>query len=142
MGCAPSYPPEAKARAVAALLLGGRPRAVAREHGIPESTVTTWRHRLKHGKLRHEKKGGGPTPFGELLMEHLEASLRSLIVQSRRAADPGWIRGQGAREVAVLHGVIFDGTVRALELAPFPPRRNPMSLTQPHESGRGREYGR
>ncbi|MGH3147293.1 MAG: helix-turn-helix domain-containing protein [Rubrobacter sp.] len=54
----PSYTPEAKARALAALLSGERPRVVAREFGIPESTVTTWRHRLKAGKLRHEKKGG------------------------------------------------------------------------------------
>ncbi len=114
----PSYPPEAKARAIAALLTGERPRVVAREHGIPESTVTTWRHRLKHGKLRHEKKGGGPTPFGELLMELLEASLVSLTRQSEQTADSGWIRRQGAREMALLHGVLTDRTVRMLELAP------------------------
>ena len=115
---APSYPPEAKARAVAALLLGGRPRVVAREHGIPESTVTTWRHRLKTGKLRHEKKGGGRSDFGELLMEHLEASLRSLIAQSEQAADPEWIARQRAGDLAVLFGILFDGTLRTFELLP------------------------
>lgn len=114
----PSYPPEAKARAIAALLLGGRPRVVAREHGIPESTVTTWRHRLKTGKLRHEKKGGGRSDFGDLLMECLEASLRSLIAQSQRMRDPEWIRRQPAGEIAVLFGILFDSTFRILELLP------------------------
>ncbi len=114
----PSYPPEAKARAIAALLVGGRPRVVAREHGIPESTVTTWRHRLKTGKLRHEKKGGGRSDFGQLLSECLEASLRSLIAQSRFAADPEWIRRQPAGELAVFFGALFDRTMRMLELLP------------------------
>lgn len=114
----PSYPPEAKARAIAALLLGGRPRVVAREHGIPESTVTTWRHRLKTGKLRHEKKGGVRSDFGELLMEHLEASLRSLIAQSQQTGDPEWIARQPAGSLAVLFGILFDSTLRTFELLP------------------------
>jgi transposase-like protein len=115
---APSYSPEAKARAIAALLVGGRPRVVAREHGIPESTVTTWRHRLKTGKLRHEKKGGHRSDFGELLMECLEASLRSSIAQARQMQDPEWIRRQPAGELAVLFGIVFDGTLRTIELLP------------------------
>lgn len=114
---AKTYGPEAKARAISALLLGGRPRVVAREHGIPESTVTTWRHRIMHGKLRHEKKGGR-TQLGGLLTEALEASLRSLAAQSERMADPAWIRRQGVREMAILHGTLFDATLRALELLP------------------------
>ena len=114
----PSYPPEAKARAVAALLVGGRPRVVAREHGIPESTISTWRSRLKTGKLRHEKRAGGRSDFGQLLSESLEASLRSLIAQSRFAADPEWIRRQPADELAVFFGTLFDRTMRMLELLP------------------------
>ncbi|MDP9439870.1 MAG: helix-turn-helix domain-containing protein [Actinomycetota bacterium] len=115
---APSYSPEVKARAIGALLLGARPRTVAREHGIPESTVTTWRHRLKTGKLRHEKKGGHRSDFGELLMECLEASLRSSIAQARQMQDPEWIRRQPAGELAVLFGIAFDGTLRTIELLP------------------------
>ena len=114
----PSYPPEAKARAVAALLVGGRPRVVAREHGIPESTISTWRSRLKAGTLRYEKKGGGRSDFGGLLMEYLEASLRSLIAQAGQAGDPEWIRRQPAGELAVFFGTTFDRTMRMLELLP------------------------
>jgi transposase-like protein len=113
-----SYPPETKARAITALLVGDRPRAVAREYGIPESTVTTWRHRLKNGNLRHEKKSGALTPFGELLVEHLEAALRSLIAQTEHLAQPAVLREMGAHSLAILYGNLFDQTIRMLELLP------------------------
>jgi transposase-like protein len=111
-----SYPPDVKARAITALLVGERPRIVAREYGIPESTVTTWRHRLKNGKLRHKKKDGGLTLFGELLVEHLEASLRSLIAKTEHLAEPALLREMGAHRLAVLYGSLFDQTIRMLEL--------------------------
>ena len=113
-----SYPPDVKARAITALLVGGRPRVVAREYGIPESTVTTWRWRLKHGKLRHEKKDGGLTLFGELLLNHLETSLRALISQSERLSRPAVLKEMRAGELGVFFGVVFDRTMRITELLP------------------------
>ena len=114
----PYYTPEAKARAIAALLVGERPRVVAREHGIPESTVTTWRHRLKHGKLRHKKRDGAPTPLGEQIESFLDSSLRSLIEQNRVLSDHEWIHKQGAGAMAVLSGTLVDRAIRILELLP------------------------
>jgi hypothetical protein len=99
-------------------MVGDRPRAVARKYGIPESTVTTWRHRLKNGNLRHEKKSGALTPFGELLMEHLETVLRSLVVQTEHLAQRVLLREMGAHRLAILYGSLFDQTMRMLELLP------------------------
>jgi transposase-like protein len=118
----PSYSPEAKAQAIASLLVGERPRVVARERGIPESTVTTWRHRLKNGKLRHGKKDlegspGGP-PGGLLLFDYLEALLRTLAADSERLADPEALREIRAGQLAIIYGTLFDRTLRVLELAP------------------------
>jgi transposase-like protein len=113
----PSYSPEAKARAIASLLVGERPRVVARKFAIPESTVTTWRHRLKNGKLRHEKKDAEGSPGG-LLLDYLEALLRTLAADSERLADPDALREIPPGQLAVIYGTLFDRTLRMLELAP------------------------
>ncbi len=63
-------------------------------------------------------KKRGSIAFGGLLMEHLEASLRSLIAQSKQMADPEWIRRQPAGDLAILFGVLTDRTMRILELVP------------------------
>jgi transposase-like protein len=117
----PSYSPEAKAQAIASLLVGERPRVVAREYGIPESTVTTWRHRLKNGRLRHEKKDGEPSPGGSpggLLLDYLGTLLRGLVADSERLADPDALREIPPGQLAVIYGTLFDRTLRVLELAP------------------------
>jgi hypothetical protein len=103
-----------RAKATAALLVGERPAAVARDLGIPEGTVRSWKHRLKKGRSATLKKGD----FGPLLMEHLLATLRSLIEQSRRLQDPKVLREIPTRELAVLFGTLFDRTMRMLEMVP------------------------
>ena len=109
-----TYGEETKAAAMAALLAGGRVREVARDFGVPEGTVKSWRHRLKNGRVATLKKG----EFGGLLSEHLEATLRSLTEQSGHLSDPDVLRGMRAGEAAVFFGTLFDRTMRMLELAP------------------------
>ena len=99
---------------MAALLVGERPAAVARDLGVPEGTVRSWKHRLKKGRVATLKKGA----FGGLLLEHLEGLLRSLISQSEHLREPGVLRAMRAKERAILFGVLFDRTMRMLELAP------------------------
>ncbi len=53
--------------------------------------------------------------IGELLVKYLETNLRTLAAQSAVFADEEWLKKQSASEVAVLHGVIIDKTVRLLE---------------------------
>jgi hypothetical protein len=99
---------------MAALLAGERPAVVSRDLGVPGGTVRSWKHRLKNGTVATLKKGD----FGKLLLEHLEASLRSLITQAERLADPGVLEGMRAGELAIFFGAHFDRTLRILELAP------------------------
>ena len=109
-----AYGEETKAAAMAALLVGGRVREVARDFGVPEGTVKSWRYRLKNGRVATLKKG----EFGGLLLEHLDALLRSLTERSGHLSDPDVLRGMRAGEAAVFFGALFDRTMRMLELAP------------------------
>ncbi len=122
----PSYPPEAKTRALAALLAGERPRAVARDHGIPFETVRTWRRRLRSGKMNPLKKGDGDL-LAESLRRYLESSIETLEAHSRHLlANPEVVRGIPTVEIALKHGAEVDRTIRILELLPalgiHPPR--------------------
>ena len=108
------HAPDVRARATAALLLGDRPAAVARSLGVPEGTVRSWKHRIKTGSDATLKKGD----FGGLLMEHLRAMLRSLIEQSRLMRDPEMLREIPGRELAIVFGMLFDRTMRMLEMVP------------------------
>jgi transposase-like protein len=113
------HSPDIRARATAALLVGERPAVVARDLGVPEGTVRSWKHRIKNGSYATLKKAG----FGGLLMDHLEAMLRSLIGQSRAMREPRFLEQMPADELAVLFGTLFDRTMRMLDLAPaFWPR--------------------
>ena len=103
---------ETRARGLAALLAGERPASVARALGVPEGTVRSWKYRLKRERIATLKKG----PFGDLLGEHLEAALRSLIEQSKHLADPRVVREMRAGDLAVVFGQLFDRTLRAWEL--------------------------
>ncbi len=115
-----TYTPRKKAAALAALLVGGRVCVVAREHGIPENTIKTWRRRLRTGQLKPEKKGtgnGAGVSLEPLLYEYLETLISSLVSQSREFVDSGRFREMRADKVAILYGTLFDQTMRALELA-------------------------
>ncbi len=108
------HPVGVRARATAALLVGERPAAVARDLGVPAGTVRSWKRRIKTGGVATLKKGDA----GPLILAYLEASLGSLIAQARRLSDPEALRETPAGELAALFGALFDRTMRALELAP------------------------
>ena len=101
-----------RVQGVAALLCGERPAVVARELGVPEGTVRSWKHRTKNRGIATLKKGD----FGALLSEHLEALIRSLLAQSRELS--GRWSEMGAGDLALAFGLLFDRTMRMLELAP------------------------
>jgi len=69
MSARTSYPPRLKARALAALLTGERPAVIARDFGIAETTVRSWRHRLKNSQVATLKKEN----FGGLLLDHTKS---------------------------------------------------------------------
>ena len=99
-----------RARGVAALICGERPAVVARDLGVPEGTVRSWKHRTKNRGIATLKKGD----FGALLTAHLEALIRSLLAQSDELS--GRWSEMGAHELAITFGVLLDRTLRMLEL--------------------------
>jgi transposase len=101
---------ELRARGTAALLCGERPVVVARDLGVPEGTVRSWKHRAKNRGIATLKKGD----FGVLLTKHLEALIHSLLAQSRELS--GRWSEVGAGDLAITFGVLFDRTMRMLEL--------------------------
>ena len=99
-----------RARGIAPLLCGERPAAVARDLGVPEGTVRSWKHRTKGRGIATLKKGDS----GALLTAHLEALIRSLMAQSRELSVR-WSE-LGAGDLALTFGLLFDRTLRMLEL--------------------------
>lgn len=103
------YPDETKAAVMAALLAGQSINSVAREYKIPKSTVSRW------------KNGGVPTSgtqkkeIGDLIMAYLTTTLETLAVQARIFQNEDWLKKQNAADVAVLHGVQTDKSIRLLE---------------------------
>lgn len=120
-----AHPPEVRARALAALLTGERPAVVARDLGLPEATVRTWRRRLRDGKSETLKNRAGGS-LDELLVYYLESSIETLKAHSRHLAKPEVVRGIPTVEIALKHGAEVDRTIRILELLPalgiHPPR--------------------
>lgn len=108
------YNDETKAAVMAALLAGQSVSSVAREYKIPKGTVSDWKR-----KAAGEASGAKPTQkraaIGDLLVDYLETNLHTLKEQSRLFSDHEWLRGQDASQLAVLHGVVADKTVRLLE---------------------------
>jgi hypothetical protein len=100
---------ELQARGIAAPICGERPAVVARGLGIPEGTVRSWKHRTKNRGIATLKKGN----FGDLLTEHLEALIRSLLVQSGELS--GRWSELGAGDAALAFGLLFDRTMRMAE---------------------------
>lgn len=120
------HPDETKAKVLAALLAGAGVVEIARELNLPHSTVTDYKSALpedKIGELR-QKKGAR---LDDLVYDYLIQNLETLRAQSKAVSDEGYIHKQPAGELATLHGVMADKTIRLLEVATgrIPPRELP-----------------
>lgn len=120
------YPEEVKAQAMAALMTGQSVSSVAREYELPKGTVSRWKGEAfevvdegnpEEGSaiMRTQNAHVENEDVGSLLLTYLRNNLRALTVQAEVFADPLWLRGQEASELAVLHGVMTDKAVRLLE---------------------------
>ncbi len=111
------YSDEIKAQVMAALLAGQAITAVAKEYQLPRSTVGKWRKQLAervHVDVEQKNAKTGAT-LDDLLQVYVETNLVTLRAQSEFFRDERWLRQQSASELAVLHGVIADKTIRILE---------------------------
>lgn len=106
------YSEETKAAVMAALLTGQSVSAAAKQYKIPRGTVAMWSAQLGREQTDPNTK---KARIGELILDYLEESLKTLKAQHQVFSDANWVRQQSASEVAVLHGVIADKTFRLLE---------------------------
>ena len=102
---------ETKAAVMAALLAGQSVNSVAKEYKLPVGTVKSWKSRGVAEKATVKKADR----IGELLLEYLEENLTTLKEQARIFRTETWLMKQNASDVAVLHGVLTDKSIRLLE---------------------------
>jgi hypothetical protein len=98
---------------------------IAREMDLPQSTVSTYKAEIPEDKfdtLRY-KKGAR---LDDLVYDYLVQNLETLRAQSKAASDESYIHKQPAGELATLHGVMADKTIRLLEVT----TRNPNPARQ------------
>jgi transposase-like protein len=111
------YSPETKAAVMAALLTGQAVGEISAQYNVPAATIRSWKSRQAHGggngvaTVATQKK----EEIGELLIQYLRESVKSLTAQAQFFADPNWLRQQEASQLAVLHGVQADKAMRLLE---------------------------
>ena len=105
---AAQHSPEKQAAVIAALLEGQSVSAVAKEYKIPRSTVSRW----KSDKIGEQLQR---PDVSDLLLEYLTTNLATLKKQAVFFANIEWLEKQSASELAVLHGVMSDKTMRILE---------------------------
>lgn len=114
-----SIPDEVKAAAMADLLLMS-PAAVAAKYGLKPATVRAWKSMESAAQALAALPEPGVITLKKhrvtaLMLEYLEASLNALTAQAYVASDPEYINKQPASELAILHGVIADKSVRLVE---------------------------
>jgi transposase-like protein len=110
------YSPETKAAVMASLLTGQAISEVAEEYKIPEGTVKSWKSRGFEQKdtvaaVATQKKD----IIGSLIVEYVMTALQTLRAQAEMFANEQYLKKQPASELAVLHGVLADKTIRILE---------------------------
>lgn len=101
------YSPQVRAEALALLATGDSVHGVARQLGIPRTTVKRWRDQLHND-------GPQKKTIGEQVYGFVEESIDTLRAQARFTRDPEWLLQQSAADLAMLHGVMFDKAWRLL----------------------------
>lgn len=110
-----SYDADTKAAVMAALLTGQAVSKVAEEYDIPEGTVKGWKSKAKEA-LGADVPTQKKEEIGALLLEYVRENLQTLQEQTVGTfRNTKWLEQQTAADLAVLHGVLTDKTVRLLE---------------------------
>ena len=111
------YSDNIKAQAIAALLAGQSYTEVARAFNVPVGTLKSWKSRDVAGVDAGDATSATAKKerIGALLLDYLVTTLETLKAQQVVFADAEWLKKQSASEVAILHGVLADKTIRLLE---------------------------
>jgi hypothetical protein len=113
------YEPVVRYSALCMIIAGNSPNMIAEALGVSYQTIYSWKKNLR-GEL--EK-------LSEENRTQIQLSLFTTILKSQAAlqaqldvfTDKEWLRKQPAQELATLHGVVHDKSIRLLEaFAPDP----------------------
>lgn len=102
------------AQALAMLMLGASIQEVSDKLAVPKQSVSRWRELLP---ANVGQTGTKKEVIEDLYGQYLEKSLRAILAQLDVISDPDWIRTQNASDLATLHGVVFDKSVRVFDAA-------------------------
>lgn len=108
------HPETKRARVIAALLLGSGVMEIAREFNLPESSVRNWKRTLTPEQIAEINARKGQR-LDDLVFDYLQENLTTLRAQSKLLRDESYVAQQPANEMATLHGVMADKTIRLLE---------------------------
>lgn len=108
------HPDELRAKVVAGLLAGLSVMEVAAEYDVPHPTVSHYKSEIPEGLFDELRRKKGER-LDDLVYGYLLRSLTALHKQAEVASDSEYLQKQPASELATLHGVMADKTVRLLE---------------------------
>jgi len=107
-------PDTTTAHVKALLMLGEGVCEVSRQLKVPHSTVSGVKATLSPGEFDQVRREKGEQ-LENLLVDYLEASLRTLREQVLIVGERAYIQKQPAGELAALHSTISEKTFRLLE---------------------------
>jgi transposase-like protein len=108
-----AHPQEVKARAIALLLVGATVMEVAAELDLSHQTISNYKREIPDDKLSElgRKKG---ERLDDLVYQCLVTNLQTLNEQAVIVREKEYVLKQPADQLATLHGVIADKTLRLL----------------------------
>lgn len=109
-----AYAKDLRARAIAALIAGESPTAVADRLNLPRTSVRNWRLALGPEKLAEVSRNTDGR-LDALVCDYLEQLLRALSAQGIAVKDPEYLGTQSARDIAALYERMTDGAVLMLD---------------------------
>ena len=114
---------DTQAKVMAALLVGAGVVEIARELNLPHQTVSDIKRTIPEDKLGEIRQKKGER-IDDLVYDYLVQNLETLRAQAKAVSSESYIQKQPAGELATLHGVMADKTVRLLEVTTgrIPPR--------------------
>lgn len=110
-----AYSEELRGAVMAALLTGQSVSSVAKQYNLPKGTVSKWKSKAADMVESFQKSDPKKAQMGALLLDYLGEALKTLKKQVMAVGDENYIKQQPASEIAVLHGVIADKSIRLLE---------------------------
>ena len=103
----PHHPEEARAAAVADMVIGKPLSRISRETGIPYRTLRDWREKANIEAVVWD--------YREQLGEYIEIALTTLIKQAEHFGDKEWLMKQDAHDLGVQHGILGDKLIQILK---------------------------